>query len=207
MKLSKVVYVFVAFAFSVNAARADEDFISGWHTSPNNTVLRLRYQSVPFVSLADDIVHGGKHSLRISREIKVMPTRVQQAFIASSFKGKRVQFSGYARRKFTDGFAHIALKIGVVDDDVTYHCGFLKLTDETDWERFNFVIDVPNDAGVFLIQIGSEGKGVVWFDDFEFAVVSGDVEITDQPRRDGRRGLTVSPTQIGNAPRALNFEK
>ena len=51
----------------------------------------------------------------------------------------------------------------------------------SDWTRYEIVLDVPQNAAAIAFGIRLRGKGQVWLDDVQFAIVGPDVPTTNMP--------------------------
>lgn len=98
---------------------------------------------------------------------------------ADAYRGKRVRLSGYLRTEQAgkgqmwmrvDGTGERSLGFDNMDDRA--------LVGDTDWKRYEIVLDVPDGAIDIAFGFLLSGKGEIWADDFKLEVVGPDVPVT-----------------------------
>ena len=102
----------------------------------------------------------------------------------NQFKGYRVQLSGYIKTENVSDLALLWFRVdGVGRDNML---AFDNMADRgpsgtTDWQRFELVLDIPDDVAIRSIPYGFllVGSGKAWVDDIQFDIVSEDVPVTD----------------------------
>jgi hypothetical protein len=89
-----------------------------------------------------------------------------------------------------------AMSLWVFDDKATAlaqdDMGGHQLTGTHEWTRYDIVSDVPQAAARILILVGLRGKGSLWADGLELAVVGNDVAVNDDHRW---RGWAITPAK------------
>jgi hypothetical protein len=113
---------------------------------------------------------------------------------AQPYHGKRIRLSGYLKCKDIETAGHISLWVfdekqnALAQDDMGGH----HLTGTHEWARYDIVSDVPPSAVRILIMAGLRGKGTLWADGLELAVVGNDVPVNDDHRW---RGWAIAPAK------------
>jgi hypothetical protein len=142
---------------------------------------------------------GGKASGFIkatATELHGFGTLMQTAS-ATTFRGKRVRFSGYVKaEKVQSGWAGLWFRIdGPQAEEVLGFDNMQRrpIKGSTDWVRYEIVLDVPDTAAALAFGLLLNGNGEVWMDDLKFEVVTLAVPTTSTLPR--------------SAPQNLNFEQ
>ena len=114
---------------------------------------------------------------------------------ADPYRGKRIRLSGYLKCKEIETAGFISLWVfdaggnALAQDDLGGHM----LTGTQDkWERYDIVSDVPPSAVRLMVIAGMRGRGSLWADGLELAVVGNDVPVNDDHRW---RGWSISPAK------------
>lgn len=135
------------------------------------------------------ILHGGKASgyLRADRESPSGFGTLMQMVEAGPYPGTRVRMSGWAKADGVEGWAGLWMRVDGSDRRKTgKSLSFDNMQNRpikgtSDWTRYEIVLDVPQAATALAFGILLEGKGEVWLDDVQFAVVGSDVPTTTLP--------------------------
>jgi len=118
---------------------------------------------------------------------------LMQSSRPKEYIGKRLKMTGYVKSKDVQKWAGMFLRADV--GEVTVSIDDMEerpIKGETDWKKYEIVIDVPPNSSRIAYGILMFGPGQVWLDDFSFEVVSENVPVTS----------TIHP-----APVNLNFEE
>jgi hypothetical protein len=117
---------------------------------------------------------------------------LMQMFKADSYRNQRMRFSAAVKSEGLDGWAGLWMRVdGPVQtlDIDNMHNRPIKGT--TDWQKYEVVLDVPQESVNVAFGILLEGKGQVWLSDVQFEQVQADVPVTsfrfeyqDQPQVD-----------------------
>jgi hypothetical protein len=136
--------------------------------------------------------------------------RLTQRFYADTFRGKRVQFSGYLKTNRVLERAGLWMR---VDTETKQAYAFddmenRAISGTVDWTICEVVLDVPEDAAAIYLGAHLIGRGQVWIDDCSFEIVDDSVPTTDQDRMLGgyQRRFSV-PKFLPDAPLNLDFEQ
>lgn len=107
---------------------------------------------------------------------------LMQSIKSDKFKGERIKFSGYVKAKFVSDWAAIWMR---VDDVIGRPLSFDNMSNRpivgnSDWVKYEVVLDVPNNSSEISFGVLLDGKGQIWFDNFELEVVGIEVPVTDK---------------------------
>jgi hypothetical protein len=150
---------------------------------------------------AADIDHSVAHSGSASGHIvsrNVPPASafgsMAQVIGAETYWGKRLRLSGYLKTNQVEGWAALWLRIDGSDNQVL---GFDNMQDRSiqgthDWQRFELVLDVPENSHDIAFGSLLVGQGEVWVDDLQFEVVGQDIPTTDY-----YKALPTQPSDLG----------
>ena len=122
---------------------------------------------------------------------------LMQQFRAHHYLGKRVRFSAYVKSADTESWAGLWMRIDKDSKQLAFDNMLNRpIKGTTDWQKYDVVLDVPQDAtGVFFgILLG--GTGQVWISNAKFEVVGSDVQTT------GGNTASAMPDEPSN----LNFD-
>lgn len=122
---------------------------------------------------------------------------IMQAFRADHYLGKRVRFSAFVKSADVQSWAALWMRIDKGSTQLTFdNMQNRPIKGTTDWQRYDVVLDVPQDAtGIFFgILLGETGQ--VWISNAKFEVVGSDVQTT---------GGKASP-EMPDEPSNLNFD-
>ncbi len=111
-------------------------------------------------------------------------TGIGQAIKADAYRGKRILLTGYTKGRVEYGLAYPWLRVNaehnegeLLSFDNRLNEGFFI---RSDWNQFSIVLDVPEQAAVINFGFVLSGRGHVWLDDWELAVVEKSVPTTNQ---------------------------
>jgi WD40 repeat protein/predicted Ser/Thr protein kinase len=102
-----------------------------------------------------------------------------QSIRAEEFRGRRVRFSGYLKGLAAGKPAGLWFRL---DGNEGYSLEFGNTTKPTttDWQKYEVVLDVPEDSLTLNFGFILNGSGQVWADDFRLEIVDADVPATGQ---------------------------
>ena len=132
-----------------------------------------------------------------------------QGASAKSFKGKRIELSGYIASADAPAGACIWLR---ADDasgtTVAFENTFLRgIRGTQEWTYQKIVMDVPQDAVAVVYGALLTGRGKLYVDDLQFRVVDATVSVTAKPISPQRQPGQVPISDPGREPRNLDFEE
>src|SRR5581483_1123134 len=108
---------------------------------------------------------------------------MHEGFLADDYCGKRVRLLAYARSVDVDQ-AYLSLRIvgspSLANSEGTLYTTTTQdrpLHGTTEWTPYELVMDVPNDSSVIEFSFIVKGKGQVWLNGIQLAVVSESVPV------------------------------
>jgi hypothetical protein len=122
---------------------------------------------------------------------------LMQDFRADHYQGKRVRFSAFVKTEGVQGWAGLWMRV----DKGPQQQAFDNMQDRsikgtTNWQRYDVVLDVPQDATGIFFGVLLGGSGTVWLNDAKFEAVGPDVPTTG-----------MSATQKPNEPVNMDFAR
>jgi hypothetical protein len=133
---------------------------------------------------------------------------LMQDCMPGKYGGKRIKMTGMFKSKDVSNWAGLWLRIdtkkpikGVVFDNMHDGKKDRAIRGTTDWEKYEIVLDVPDEASNIAYGALLAGTGQVWFDNITFEIVSSTTPTTgvEMETRDGNPHQTE--------PTNLDFEK
>lgn len=133
----------------------------------------------------DDLAHAGQPNMTLRcADEPVSLVGLQQAFEASPYWGQRVRFSAELKadsvRAFDGTSGGGGLWIAVpspVHGPRTTRAPERALSDWTEWEAREFVVDIPEGGQFIVIGFWLHGSGQIWIRDLAFEVVPKSVPV------------------------------
>ncbi|NWF90318.1 MAG: hypothetical protein HXY50_12770 [Ignavibacteriaceae bacterium] len=107
---------------------------------------------------------------------------LMQTIKADKYKGERISFSGYVKAKLVSDWAALWMRV----DDVLGRPLCLDnmsnrpIVGTSDWVKYEVVLEVPTNGSEISFGVLLDGKGQIWFDEFQLKVVGPEIPITDQ---------------------------
>jgi len=140
----------------------------------------------------EKVKHAGKASTRIDfiAEMYAGFVTFNQTIKADAYRGKRVRLSAWVKTKSPDSHAQLWFRL----DAPTRMPGFDNMGNRpikgiTDWQKYDLVLDVPDDVVAMVFGVMSFNQGTIWVDDFSLEIVGNDVAVTN----------TLSPAAMNQA--------
>src|SRR2546429_3129524 len=104
-----------------------------------------------------------------------------QMFQANDYLNKRMRFSGYVNSEGSESWAGLWMRI---DGPQSRTLGFDNMQNRpikgtTDWQKYDVILDVPDESINIAFGILLEGKGQAWLNDVRFEEVGVDVPTTN----------------------------
>jgi hypothetical protein len=104
---------------------------------------------------------------------------LMQDFRADKYLGKRVRFSAFVKSDGVQDWAGLWMRVDKDRDSVAFdNMQARPIKGTTDWQRYEVVLDVPQDATGIFYGILLGGTGTVWLNSVELEVVATDVPTT-----------------------------
>lgn len=167
-----------------------------------------------FEIVADEKVrHAGKASARIdfSGEMYAGFVAFSQTIQADAYRGKRVRISAWVKTKSPDSHAQLWSRL----DALKRNPGFDNMANRpvrgiTDWQKYELVLDVPDDVVAIVFGAMSLNQGTIWLDDFNLEVVGNDVAVTNmyspETMNQTRNNSYLANAKLPPQPMNLDFE-
>ena len=121
---------------------------------------------------------------------------LMQDFRADHYVGKRVRFSAYVKTENAEGLVGLWMRIDKEAKQLAFdNMQNRPIKSTSDWQKYDVVLDVPQDATGIFFGVLLGGTGEAWISNAKFEVVGSDVPTTD---------LVGTPRP--DEPANLNFE-
>jgi hypothetical protein len=118
---------------------------------------------------------------------------LMQSIQAEQYKGKRVRLSGFVNSQEVVGWAGLWMRVDQGKDAVAFdNMEDRPIKGTTSWQRYDVVLDVPQDATGISFGILLDGMGEVWLSSTKFDVVGADVLVTGR----GERKIPDKPVNL-----------
>ena len=122
---------------------------------------------------------------------------LMQQIRAEHYLGKRVRFSAYVKAADAEGWAGLWMRIDKDSKQLAFdNMQNRPIKGTADWQKYDVVLDVPQDATGIFFGVLLGGTGQVWISNAKFEVVGSDIPTT------GGAAAPVMPDEPSN----LNFE-
>jgi len=129
---------------------------------------------------------------------------LMQDFSAEKYLGKRVRFSAFVKAEGVQDWAGLWMRVDKDSTDpVARTVAFDNMQNRaikgtSDWQKYEVVLDVPQNAAGIYFGILLTGTGAVWLNGVKIEVVGPDIPTT---------GKDLAPKPLPDAPTNLDFEK
>lgn len=130
------------------------------------------------VSADGTVVHGGRQSGHIRSPMSGGFGTLARGVPAYGYRGKRVRLSAYVRTEDVWNWAGLWMRADAPAGSVLDNMSDRGIYGDTDWTRYEVVIDVPEDSTGLAFELLLHGGGRVWVDDLALGVVGQDVPTT-----------------------------
>jgi hypothetical protein len=121
---------------------------------------------------------------------------LMQEFRADKYAGKRLRFSAFVKSEGIQSWAGLWMRVDKEKDSVAFdNMQDRAIKGSTGWQKYEVVLDVPQDATGIFFGVLLDGAGTVWLNSAKFDVVGADVPTT------GGKG-----SKLLEEPTNLNFE-
>lgn len=162
----------------------NDDFPDGWQVAGTQAHVG-DYE----ITLDTTIGHADETSLLIQTDKDIQDggfgTALRTLDNTNQYKGNRLQLSGYIKTEDVSDLAALWFRVDGVGRGNAL--AFDNMADRapkgtTDWQRFELVLDIPDDVAVSRIFYGLllAGTGKAWADDLQFDIVGENVPVTDR---------------------------
>jgi hypothetical protein len=186
----------------VTSAAVGVEAPKGWFAAgdnPNDYVM----------SLDRKVSHSGNSSASLKSIVSKAHGfgTLMQTVKADPFRARRIRFSGYVRGNEVMDWAGLWLRVDGSNGGEML--AFDNMQDRpikgtTDWQKYEIVLDVPEQSQAIAFGLLLAGLGQVWMDDLTFEVVGNDVATTAKRPTTTRQRPTE---RLPKAPTNLDFEQ
>ncbi len=100
---------------------------------------------------------------------------------ANGYRGKRLRLSGYIKGNQVEGWACLWLNIASSSNQLLGLDNMQNrpITGTRDWQKYEIVLDIPEDGATIGLGVLLQGKGEIWLDDVNLEVVGQDIPTTN----------------------------
>lgn len=167
-----------------------------------------------FEIVADEKVkHAGKASARIDflGEMYAGFLSFAQTIKADLYRGKRVRLSAWVKTKSPDSHAQLWFRLDALKRMAGFdNMGNRPIKGITDWQKYDLVLDVPDDVVAMVFGVMSHNQGTIWVDDFSLEIVGNDVAVTNilspEAMNQARNNSGLANAKLPPQPLNLDFE-
>ncbi|NND98216.1 MAG: M56 family metallopeptidase [Pirellulaceae bacterium] len=126
------------------------------------------------LELDDEVVHAGKQSARITGIASSGFGTFTQCVDAESLRGQRIALSGFLKSDLTpNADGGLWMRVDGGDQAIEFdNMADRRVEGETDWKKYQVVLDVPEKATRICFGFLMRGKGKLWGDRFQLDAVS-----------------------------------
>lgn len=106
---------------------------------------------------------------------------LSQMIRADDYRGKRLRLSGYIKANQVGGWAGLWMNIASSSYQLLGLDNMQNrpITGTTDWQKYEIVLDIPEDGATIGFGVLLQGEGEIWLDDVNLEVVGQDVPTTN----------------------------
>lgn len=167
-----------------------------------------------FEIVADEkIKHTGKTSARIDfiGELYTGIVAFSQTIQADAYRGKRVRLSAWVKTKSPDSHAQLWFRLDAPKRNPGFdNMGNRPIKGITDWQKYELVLEVPDDVVAMVFGVMSLNQGTIWVDDFSLEVVGNDIAVTNmyspEAMTQARNNSYLANAKLPPQTRNLDFE-
>ena len=112
------------------------------------------------------------------KKIKGLGT-LMQTCLSTEYLGKKVKLSGFIKSENVDGWAGLWLRVDGQKGEPSLSFDNMQnraVKGTTDWNRYEIILNVPENARTLNFGALLSGTGKIWFDDLKFEIVS-DIQV------------------------------
>lgn len=159
--------------------------LTGWGRSANgNGTPNEEYD----LRLDSAVTYQGVQSARLQNKISapIGYGALRQDFQPETLRGKRVRFSGYLKTADIQDYTGLLLVAVTPKSNISWDMNSKPIRGTTDWTRYEYVVDVPQDCLTLMFGASIRGRGKVWANGFQFEVVEGTTPVTPPDSNENR---------------------
>lgn len=142
--------------------------------------------------------YGGRPSAYLKSKVSKIDGfgTLMQEFRAEHYLGKRVRFSAFVKTEEAQDWAGLWMRVDNGSRQIAFdNMQSRPIKGTTDWNKYEVVLDVPQEATGIFFGVLLSGPGTVWLNNVNFEIVGASVPTTG--------GETV---QMPDEPVNLNFQ-
>ena len=176
--------------------------LTGWGRSANgNGTPSMEYD----LRLDPAVTYQGSQSARLQNKISnpIGYGALRQDFQPETLRGKRVRFSGYLKTEDIQDYTGLLLVAVTPENDISWNMNSKPIRGTTDWTRYEYVVDVPQDCLTLMFGASIRGRGKVWANSFQFEVVDSTTPVTPPDSN----GDAFAPALLPLQPVNLDFKQ
>lgn len=194
-KLSFLSVILILVMLIITKNQMQAQTINGWFKAGSKP---LSYE----IGFDNSVTKTGKKSAylkSIENRIKGFGT-IMQTCDAKIYLGKKIKMTGYVKSENVKNWSGMWLRVDAKDpkggkrvlsfDNMQNRA----IKGNTDWTKYEIVLNVPNDSGTLNFGLLLDGTGKVWFDRLSFEIVS-DLNETENSK------------QLPDRPSNIDFEE
>jgi erythromycin esterase len=161
--------------------------------------------------LDTQVKHGGKSSAYLkttAEQPSPFFSLLVQNFAADEYRGKRLRMTAFVKSQDVEDRAGLVMQVDGKEMTMLAldTMSARPIKGSNDWNEYQIVLDVPDEAAEIVFGLRCFGKGQVWVDDFKFETVGQDVATTGMSARSQKRQRELA-TDLSQGPRNLGFEE
>jgi hypothetical protein len=149
---------------------------------PNGWMLAGTHPADYEMGVDPNCVHQGKSSgyLRSIGETAEGFATMMQVFKADTFRGQKLQLSGFLKTKDVGGWCGLWMRIDGQDEEVlTFdNMNNRPVTGTTEWQPYNIVLQVPESSATISLGVLLYKTGQVWANSLRIDTVGDEVPTT-----------------------------
>jgi hypothetical protein len=134
---------------------------------------------------------------------------LMQATVAAEYREERVRFSGDLKGQELKNWAGLWLHVLDASGNTLVFDNMQskerRMPADSDWQRYDIVIDIPARAAILLYGVTLNGTGKFWADGLRIEIVDQSTPVTAS--YSGPGGKQALPTALYSSPRNLDFER
>lgn len=155
----------------------EDDFVrqdTGW-TLEDPRYYGIKYDEVEFVT---GLASARMESTRADNTNEA--GALFQTIKAEHYRGQRLRLTGQLKTEAVEDWTGLVMRVADSSNETLSFDSLQKyaITGDTDWKRYEIVLDVPENSATISVGLILEGKGTVWLDDVQIEVVTDDVSTT-----------------------------
>jgi hypothetical protein len=155
------------------------------------------------VGLDSTTRHGGKSAGCVQSTTDELGEEIfggfQQLINARDYRGKRLRLAAFVKTQDVGGWSGLWMRIHGKRSPMAFdNMQQRPIKGTSDWNAYQVVLDVPDDAIDIALGVLQSGSGRTWIDDVSLEVVGDEVAVTATEARNGNSATQMSPEQVAS---------